>query len=135
MQTPSSFVRRTQQAIRSDLGKFGKEDELGASVNAIEAHGVLVSVPLQYLSPAHTPKYPRNFLSFRSALHTHFSPLESSLVYSVEVTAPENEGDNLFAKFHSLPTTAARLGLHWTKAADDLCRAVNAELRLGRHAV
>ncbi|KAH9991913.1 alpha/beta-hydrolase [Russula vinacea] len=58
-------------------------DRLEASVNVTKAHGVF---------------YTDGELSTLA-----FSPSESSLIYTAEANAPENEGDDSFAKFRFLP--------------------------------
>ncbi|KAI0270893.1 hypothetical protein BGY98DRAFT_1189849 [Russula aff. rugulosa BPL654] len=48
--------------------------------------------------------YVRNFLSFKSALHTRFFPSGSLLVYTAkEANVPENEDEDSFGKFRFLP--------------------------------
>ena len=49
------------------------------------------------------PNTPETFFPLDQLSTLAFSPSESSLVYTAEVKAPENEGDDSFAKFRILP--------------------------------
>ena len=78
-------------------------ERLEASINVTKAHGVFYadgeSLPLSLSHPV-THIHPK----LSDQLSTlAFSPSESSLVYTAEANAPENEGDDPFAKFRFLP--------------------------------
>jgi prolyl oligopeptidase family protein len=110
----TAILRETNSA--GDKKRFvevWEGERLEASVNVSKAHGVFytdgepssVAQSPRYLPPPppkHTNK-PETFFPLDQLSTLAFSPSESLLVYTAEANAPENEGDDSFAKFRFMP--------------------------------
>lgn len=104
----TATLRETNSGERKRFVEIWDGERLEASVNVTKAHGAFYvdgEFPVRSCAQAqNTPLLshsPRNFPDQLSTLA--FSPSETSLVYTAEANAPENEGDDLFAKFRYLP--------------------------------
>jgi hypothetical protein len=103
----TAILRETNSA--GDKKRFvevWEGERLEASVNVTKAHGVFYAdgefLPLS-LPPLQAPNTPETFFPSDQLSTLAFSPSESSFVYTAEANAPENEGDDPFAKFRFLP--------------------------------
>ncbi|KAI0247998.1 alpha/beta-hydrolase [Lactifluus subvellereus] len=79
----TAILRETSSGDKNRFVEIWDDERLEASVNVAKAHGAF---------------YTDDQLSTLA-----FSPSETSLVYTAEANAPENEGDDPLAKFHFLP--------------------------------
>jgi len=112
----TAILRETNSGDRKRFVEIWEGERVEASVNVSKTHGAFYTdgEPLPPFRSSSCPPRPRrapvaqqkhssNNLSLDQFSTLAFSPSETSLVYTAEENAPENDRDDAFAKFRFLP--------------------------------